>query len=535
MYSLLIVDDEPFTREFMISNISSIDPNWTVAGEAQDGIEALKFLEKQKVNLVITDIKMPGMSGLELCEKIKSKNKQQEIVILSGYDEFSFAQEAMKYQVHGYLLKPIKITALKDMLSEIAKQIDIRNKEEIAYNTIKSLSVDYQSHICRAYLRAIIQNSHTEIRSLHPMIYKMKVDLVQSEGIIMILKLDVESIINQKLPISDLTIFQYILFQKATEIIKEYESGMAILDSDENTVVYITSDNSLELEQKCADVYSAVSSFIKGQTGLTVTGSIGSAKSDILEMYSSYMEGLKALQLWAVREGNSLYKSSQIGCLDLNKIDNKEKSYTAIITCIIENNETNFYAALNNYIDTMDSQDVPSIIRHILLLLDNIKKFKSNLNMAQYELCINNIASYISAHDKHYSRDDIFNFYLKVIKPVWEKASDSPDEPGTQKLIKDSKEFIYQHFSEPITLSQIADSLQVSPNYLSKIFHENVGVSYIKFITKIRMEYAAKLLKSNPNEKISNIAEKTGYYNLKHFYFVFKEYYNMTPSEYQKK
>lgn len=74
----------------------------------------------------------------------------------------------------------------------------------------------------------------------------------------------------------------------------------------------------------------------------------------------------------------------------------------------------------------------------------------------------------------------------------------------------------------------------ISQLYISKIFHENVGESYIKFITRIRMEYAAKLLKIKPYEKIFSIAEKVGYYNLKHFNFVFKEYYNMTPSEYQK-
>jgi len=534
MFSLLIVDDEPLTREFMKTNIPSIDPGWIVAGEAQDGIEALEFMEKQKVDLVITDIKMPGMDGLALCDKIKAMNQQQEIVILSGYDEFAFAQEAMKYKVHGYLLKPIKIPALKDILSEVSQQIESKNKEEIAYKTMQNLSIDYQSHICRSYLRAIIEDSQTEIRILHPMIYKMKIDLIQVESIIMILKLDIESIINQKLPSADLTIFQYILFQTATKIVEEHKTGLAVLDASENTVVYITGENSLDLEQKCNNVYSMVSSFLEKQAGITVTGSIGSAKSDVLEMVSSYGDAAKILELGAIKGGNTLYRSQQTGLSDLNWIGIVEKSYTSVITCLIENNEAGLHIALNNYIDTMDNLTVSSVTRFTLLLLDNFNKFKIHLGMAQYELCINQIIKYTIDSNKSYSKNGVVNLCLEIIRLIWGHTPEETEERSTQKLIKDTKEFIYQHFSEPITLSQIADNFQVSPNYLSKIFHENVGESYIKFITRIRMEYAAKLLKTNPYEKIFNIAEKTGYFNLKHFNFVFKEYYNMTPSEYQK-
>ena len=103
-----------------------------------------------------------------------------------------------------------------------------------------------------------------------------------------------------------------------------------------------------------------------------------------------------------------------------------------------------------------------------------------------------------------------------------------------QNLVKNAEEFIFDHFAEPISLSQIADVLSVSPNYLSRIFHEVSGESYIKYLTRIRMEYAAKLLKTGLGIRVLDVAEKCGYYNLKHFNFVFREYYNMTPREFQK-
>jgi two-component system response regulator YesN len=169
-----------------------------------------------------------------------------------------------------------------------------------------------------------------------------------------------------------------------------------------------------------------------------------------------------------------------------------------------------------------------------LLLLDTLNNFKPDFTSEQYELCLNHIFEYAFNSSNQYTQNEAINLYKKVIQLTQSKLLEESMEQIPHKLIKDAKDFIYSHFAEPISLSQIADSLHVSPNYLSKIFHEIVGESYIKFITRIRMEYAARLLKSNSNEKISNVAEKAGYYNWKHFNFVFKEYYNMTPSEYQK-
>ena len=94
--------------------------------------------------------------------------------------------------------------------------------------------------------------------------------------------------------------------------------------------------------------------------------------------------------------------------------------------------------------------------------------------------------------------------------------------------------YIHEHFSESIALSQIADALKVSPNYLSRQFHEQTGESYIKFLTRIRMEYAAELLKKYPDAKISAVAEQSGYFNLKHFNYAFREFYHTTPGNFQK-
>src|SRR5437899_1762258 len=99
MYNLLIVDDEPLTREYLKLHIPVLHPDWHVTAEAMDGSEAWEILQKMKFDLIITDIKMPIMDGLELCRLIYERNPKQKTVILSGFDEFSLAKEAMRYGV----------------------------------------------------------------------------------------------------------------------------------------------------------------------------------------------------------------------------------------------------------------------------------------------------------------------------------------------------------------------------------------------------------------------------------------------------
>lgn len=541
MQSILIVDDEPLTREFLKLNISSIDPQWSVQGEAANGAEALEFLNKFKVDLVITDIKMPVMDGIELCREIKLKWPAQEIVILSGYDEFAFAQQAMRYHVHGYLLKPIKISAIKEILNEVSEIITKRKKETIAFNTLKNLSIDYESHLCRSYIRAIIQNSNTEIEALHPMIYKMKVDLMQSAGIILILKLDIESVILQKLPPNDLPVFFYILYQITSEIVDDKSYGFAVLDSDENTVVYITGDGEDDIENKCELLFASVSDFIKEHTGLSVTGFIGTSKTEILEMYSSYKDAAQLIPLSLIKNGKKIFKRNDLDDNSKEQINALEKFADSVVNSLVDGSDDGVHITLNSYINEMKALTPESVLKYSLYLTNKIKLYNNKIDeerlrhfLVSAEKFADEKASGTNGQNL-LSQQDVFAFYYKFITVLWGKEENGGKIPPTQKLVDNAKEYVYEHFAEPITLSQVADSLDVSVTYLSKVFHDVVGESYIKFITRVRMEYAARLIKANPNEHIFSVAEKAGYFSLKHFNYVFKEFYNMTPTEYQSK
>ena len=536
MYSLLIVDDEPLTRDFFKNSLSSVHLDWRTLGEAKDGREALEFLQSHDVDLVITDIKMPEMSGLELCEKIKIFRPDQEIIILSGYDEFTYAQQAMCYQVHGYLLKPIKMQTLKAMLDEISDKLEKKKQQETVIKAMRHLSSDYQSHICRSYLRAIIQDQQTEIKALHPILYKLKIDLMQAQGIILVIRLDTESILMQKLPPEDLLIYRYVLFETTAEVVKACNDGYAVLDQDENTVVFLTGESTEDILKECTEVYAKAADYLFKQAKLSITGFVGDAGSEMLEMRLSYQNAIKLYNFWACRGNGHMYRYQNADQKAFAVLKDVDACVNAVISAFIEGDEVILKQAISRWIELCSTITGLSFLKSALLMMQYIKKYKPDFSGERYMSCLKKISGDLSPGDSctKINAVGIGEFYENFLHFAWNKEANKTDKEDLNDLVKQAKTYIYQHFSEPVTLLQISDVLSVSPNYLSKIFHESVGESYIKFITRIRMEYAAKLLKADPMEHIFKIAEKTGYYNLKHFNFVFKEYYGMTPTEYQK-
>src|SRR5690625_3184120 len=154
MYKMMIVDDEPHTREFMRLHIPKIHPDWEVAYEATDGLEALTILQNHQIDLLLTDIRMPEMAGLALSTIVAEQMPHLYVVIISGYDDFSYAKEALQYGVQDYLLKPLVREELKQTLQKITNFLLQRRAEQAAFQSMKLLSEVSHKQIVKNFLKA---------------------------------------------------------------------------------------------------------------------------------------------------------------------------------------------------------------------------------------------------------------------------------------------------------------------------------------------------------------------------------------------
>lgn len=442
MYQVLLVDDEQLTLDYLTLSIPQQDSDWVIANTCSDALSALEWLEGHSVDLIITDIKMPEMSGLELCQAVTAKNPKQSIVILSGYDEFEFARQAIKYGVRDYLLKPISLANLKKTLDAAKEALSAQKAEEYVYSRLMQMSEEGKFQIVSRFIQAVITNSYVEIKYLHPVIHRMKIKLLDGAGVLMLLTLDRNSLLAKKIPTEDIPLYRYILYRLALELSEQYPENIWIsLDHNEDVVALLSADTYPAACDKAKEYFENIRKNRFPHMDLPLSGGQSAAFEDILSIFDAYQEASTALK-----------------CRQLDRTDR-----------------------LYLYTDMNDA-----------------------------------VKARINALGENGSL------------PL---SNDNVPEKG---VVDQALQYLHEHYAEPISLALIAEETGVSPNYLSTLFHNETGKSYIKYLTEIRMEQAVEYMKRYPHMKIYEIAEKVGYISVKHFSYVFKQHFSVSPGEYQQ-
>ncbi len=531
MYSILIVDDEPMTREYMRLHIPLINSEWYVGYEAANGSDALEILKKNPVDLVITDIRMPKMDGLELCKAIREYDEDQFIVILSGYDEFSYSREAIKYGVNEYLLKPIESGSLSETLEIVKSKLMTRKQDLENYRTLGSIASEYNRNILNSYLQALVNNNKTQQRALSFLIEKHELSPVHTSGILMVFSLDIECLVDLKLPFDDFEVFNYIMFQVINEHILEYNHAYAYLDDSQNTVVYLAEQQD-KLQITANSIYEYINNFMIVNTGFSVTAGCYKDIATTDDFHMAFKHAQSALDYKLIHFQSGIYfygikDQEQLKSMSLY-LNNVINEFNLSLSEAFKSSLTNYFSSCTNF------GKKEAVILSVKLLSALHKAIREELtNPSWYHQSFNLLIDELTNETEFNTLTDVSHI-LNIVNLLKNDSGEKNIENSAYIHYIRCKNYINENFCKVISLSQIADHVGVSTNYLSNIFREYEGQSYIKYITKCRMEYAVKQIKQDPNKKISSISRDCGYSNIKHFHYVFKQHYKMTPGEYQK-
>lgn len=555
MYNVLIVDDEPLTREFLRENIPELDGRWQVVAEAMDGREALDALDRHTVHLIVTDIKMPVMDGLELCRAVSERDKRPRIVILSGYDDFAMAKEAIRYGVNDYLLKPIVKEELRAALDKTASALAREDSESLAVAALRNASEASREQVAKQFLQAVVSDSSVEIKALYPLVFRLKIGLLEELGAVMLLVLDEESALAKPVPPRDIAIYRLLLHQVATEIAEQDDGMIAFFDRSQRTAVLVNGDSEAGIADACRSLYDRVSAAMRTHAGLTVTGAVGTPEPDVLQLNVSYRHAAELLLLRVVRGGGALYfhngpDSTLTGPAGVrHQAEETERAVTAIRTALLEGGDADWRAALRPFAGLIGGDDPAALLRYGVYLIERLAELRSppypaetaeralvrlqqaaaSLDPASREPAVESIDSAVEPPLVH-----IVRLFAQEMRPEAEGLDNGRGGDNERDIVSRAKAFIAAHYAEPLSLALVAERIGVSAAYLSSLFHKAGSESYIKYLTRIRMEQAARLLRANPAEKIYDVAEKVGYVSVKHFSYVFKQHFKMTPGEYQE-
>lgn len=505
MYKLLIVDDEPIVREGIKNLIPWEDYNFQLVGEAKDGKEGLKKIMELKPDLVLVDIKMPGLSGIELIKTAKEQGHQSKFVILTGYSDFEYAKSAIHLGVRGYLLKPIDELELIEIAKELRAELD-----EIKYQTafMNKSEVKAKTELLRRIL--LIKGDKDTIRKEISQ-YGMEFNFNVYSVAILLHKGKAE--------------FSYQDTLEDSYLESEIQTNVDIIMMEEHKVFIAKGYSYAQLEEMLKK-YNTKCKKIRGESYFITIGHNVHHWWDIhfsyecARMLANYQFLLEDKEIINIHTIEEMELTNEIDILDNKLSDYIEIGDQDEIRSIVKNMKEYFQTHL------LYEADIKVKIAHYLLTMHH--KFEQ-----QYENLKNDMPDFLHVINEIKGNttlaaimDTIYDYSIKM--------SDIIGNSSTDNVVKRMIAYMEKNYNKDIKLEAIAKMFNYNSAYLGKIFKRQRGDSFNNTLDLIRIHNAKRLL-DETDLKVYQVSEQVGYSNIDYFYSKFKKYVGVSPKEYKKK
>lgn len=526
MLSVLIVDDEEWVRYLIKSVVEWEKQGFKIIGEASNGYEALDLIKSLHPDVVITDIKMPKMDGIEMMAEAKAFMPDTYFIMLSGYDSFEYAQKSLNLGAFAYLLKPVD----ENQMLGILERLKCQKTKFTDYENLKVINIEYQKKNLLgnlidgemytdeelARIKEDCSLSH-ENRSFYVLtIYSGDHGTLPGKDILGDFRGFIEDLVYEAFSGNRFEI--YCLYRKDKFI------GIISVPDDENDtqVRSILHSNSICIIEK-----------YRTATGMSITAAYDGPCSDIRFISGLYMRTLRLLDYRLVLGPNRIIDCSDVDSVKKYSFVNHQTEYDLIQALEFGNTE-NVIRIIKKVFDDIKNvkyTDPLSIRKSYHKMLYGIIDVGYNTGISMHQIIGDELEVYDHL-DKLASLDYIENVLLQVA----EKVSNAMHHQAVNKtsLATKAKEFIRKHYAEDISLETIAESVYMSPYYFSSQFKKEAGQNLSDFITGVRINAACQLLKES-KFKIYEIGDKVGYKDPKYFCRIFKKVTGISPVDYRKK
>jgi len=529
LYKMILVDDEEDVRISIEKKVDWNSLGFELVGSANNGEEALELTEQMHVDVVLTDIKMPFMDGLQLCAKVKENYKNTKVVLYSGFDDFELAREAVHLEAEEYLLKPVGAKDLENVFSRIKDNLD---KELDERRNLKNLNDYYQESLpmMREQLLAGLLEGKFSEEQAETMIKSYGMDFISSYYSVALLEGDSykgsdEFQTGQLLMISLMNLAKEYLENNIKCHIFMYLGNVAIIaqmqNADEiNDFVY-------HINQVCKMGARILDIDADAGVGHVCTG--------VAQISKSYQEAKTALDYRVLGEerGQAIY---------INDVEPKteEVVYHEVsgIQTIIHNIKFGSVDELNNSIDDfiheMKGEGIVTVWQYQLVFMEMVTEMMKLTRIYQIDVAEvfgKSVVPYQELDNIH-SLGELSAWLKEKCSCIWGMLRKLRTNT-TNVLTDKAKTYIEEHYSESdLSVEDLCKHLNVSATYFSVMFKKETGMSFVSYLTKVRLEHAVELL-NNTEDKSYIIAEKVGYTEANYFSYVFKKQYGVSPSKYR--
>ena len=543
MLKIFLAEDEVIVRETIKRMIPWEELGFELVGEAADGEMALPLLIRQKPDLLITDIKMPFMDGLTLAKLAKKELPELKIVILSGYDDFNYAKQAISIGVEEYLLKPITKNALIERLSEIRSRYEHEKTQKEYYEKFQREMQVYEKNSNRDFFEALVCGS-MDMMEVYKKAEKLGLDIVAEAYNILIFTMNSEEDFSgQKEGYSE---WEAESLEMLEDFFSDNTSAMLFRCNIFSYGVLIKGQKETidENTRSCIDEIKKILDRKEQKRQWFVA--VGESVERLSQLQKSYHSASRAFSQRYLYSENILYydemelmehRSGQADTNDNAYLKNVDVNALnpAILQKFLSNGlqeETENF--VKDYFYAIGQEPMESLVFRNYVILNvrfSVLSFLKSLGCDTEEMEPENTEEILAESGKNI--ESAITYAKKMISQAI-TIRDQNSGNKNRSILKTAVDFIDEHYmDEDISLNTAANVANVSSNHFSALFSQNMGQTFIEYLTTLRMNKAKELLRCT-GMRSSEIAGEVGYKDAHYFSYLFKKTQGMTPSEYRK-
>lgn len=541
MLKIFLAEDEVIVRETIKRMIPWEDLGFELVGEAADGEMALPLLLRQKPDLLITDIKMPFMDGLTLAKVAKKEIPGLKVVILSGYDDFNYAKQAINIGVEDYLLKPITKNALIERLTEIRSRYEHEKTQKEYYEKFHREMQAYEKNSSRDFFEALVRGS-MDMMEIYRRSEKLGLDIVAEAYNVLIFTMNCEEDFSgQREGYSE---WEAEPLELLEEFFSENTSAMLFRCNIFSYGVLIKGQKETIEENTRSCVSEIQRIFDRKEQKRQWFVAAGEPVERLSQIQKSYYSASRAFSQRYLYDENILYYD-EMASMEKKNVTEDDSTYLqkvdvnalnpVILQKFLSNGlleETENF--VKDYFYAIGQEPLESLVFRNYVTLNvrfSVMSFLKEIGCDTRTLEQEDTEDVLSESSK--SLENAIAYAEKIISQAI-ALRDQNSGNKNRSILKTAVDFIDSHYmEEDMSLNKAANAANVSANHFSALFSQNMGQTFIEYLTNLRMNKAKEYLRCT-SMRSSEIAGEIGYKDAHYFSYLFKKTQGMTPSDYRK-
>lgn len=533
MYRIVIVDDEIEVREGIIESIEWERHGFECIGDYRNGSEALEAISELRPDLVLSDICMPFMDGIELTRQIHLKYPYIKVIILTGHDEFDYAQKALRLKVHDFIVKPITANELRNLLDKVKLEMD-KEAENRANLSLLKMQLHQSLPLLRErFLEQLVGGTLRDVR-VHERFQYFSLPLIAPPYLVVAIDIDDFDEIKKEKWQNDPELFRSAAFNIVQEVM-EGKEAIVFRTREERMIVIFSGEAEEETYEAALNVSEVIRFCMEKYLKFTVTVGVGVLCRTLNELPLSYKGAISALDYRFLLGKNRV--------ISINDMEGSNKPVQQLdiewnrrfATLIKTGTQGEAQVLIDQLISNLKASLMPmgacylQIQSIIIAIMNTIHEFASNdaVHFKGHEIVLKDI-------NRFKTLDEIELWLITICKQAILYISEQRSDQ-TKMQVLSVIDYIEKHYSnENLTVDELCRHVHLSKSYFSTVFKQNKEQTIMEYVTRVRIDKAKDLLQQTPL-KSYEVAAKVGYSDPQYFSVLFKKHTGTTPTEYREK